>query len=106
MAADGKQKSESKEPKEKKEKKAKAKADDAQGDAPAAAPKPPPPPRQPSDPRVKLMKQLRSKLLPRGELRDRYKNILGRWDASGDHSGVTDVELKSLIADRKSSRLK
>ena len=98
MAAETKQKAEAK---ENKEKKTKAPTEEAT----AAAPKPPPPPRQPSDPRLKLLKQFRGRLLPKGALRDRYKVLMQRWD-SVDHGGVTVEELQALFDDRKSMREK
>lgn len=98
MASETKPKPEAK---EHKEKKAKAPAEEST----AVAPKPPPP-RQPSDPRLKILKQFRGKLLPKGVLRDRYTALMQRWDSSGDHGGVTVEELKSLLNDRKGEREK
>ncbi len=94
MAAEAKQKAEAK---ENKEKKAKAPAETPA----AAAPKAPPPPRPPADPRLKALKKLQGKLLPKGVLRDRYKALMERWDSGEDHGGVTVEELKALFDDRK-----
>ncbi len=88
------------EAKEHKEKKAKPSAEATDADTP----KPPPPPRMPSDPRIKILKQFHAKLLPRGDLRDRYRVLLQRWDSSEDHGGVTVNELQTLLNDRKSDR--
>jgi len=96
MAAEAKQKPEAK------EKKAKAPAEPPAG----AEPKAPPPPRMPFDPRLRLLKRFRSKLLPKGDLRDRYHALMARWDSRGDHGGVTAQELKALFDDRKSAREK
>ena len=99
MATEAKQKPEAKANKEKKAK--------APAEAPAGAPAPPPappPPRMPSDPRLKLLKQFRAQLLPKGVLRDRYRALMARWDSADDHGGVTVEELRSLFDDRKSTR--
>lgn len=94
MADEAKKKAEAKENKGKKAK--------AGAESPAAeAPKAPPPPRQPGDPRLKALKKLQSKLLPKGVLRDRYKALMERWDSGDDHGGVTVGELKALFDDRK-----
>jgi hypothetical protein len=98
MADEAKQKAEAK---GNKEKKVKAPAETAA----AAGPKVPPPPRPPSDPRLKLLEQFRGRLLPKGDLRDRYKALMQRWD-SADHGGVTVEELRALFEDRKSAREK
>ncbi len=90
-----------------KEKKEKAPAEAAA--APAAEAKPtkaPEPPRPPADPRLKVLKKIRGKYLPKGPLRDRLHAIIDRWNGSEDHGGVTVEELKTLFTDWKSVREK
>lgn len=75
----------------------------------AAEPKPakaPEPPRPPADPRLKVLKKFRGRFLPKGELRDRLKALMSRWDSGEDHGGVTVEELKALYADWRASREK
>ena len=62
-------------------------------------------PRTPADPRLKIVKKLQARYLPKGPLRERSNALLARWD-SNDHGGVTVDELKSLIADWRVSREK
>ncbi len=80
----------------------------AKADTPveAPAPKPEPPKREPADPRLKVMKKLQGRYLPRGPLRDRLHTLLSRWNSSEDHGGVTYDELKSLHTDWRASREK
>ncbi len=60
----------------------------------------------PADPRLKVMKKFHGKFLPKGVLRDRYKAIMTRWDASEDHGDVTVEELKTLLDDWRGTREK
>jgi hypothetical protein len=63
-------------------------------------------PRPPADPRLKLLKKFHGKFLPKGELRDRHKALMKRWDSGEDHGGVTADELKSLLEAWRASRAK
>ncbi len=63
-------------------------------------------PRTPADPRLKFVKKLKARFLPKGPLRDRHKAILARWSSEEDNGSVTLEELKSLIADWRVSREK
>ena len=75
--------------------------------APAAAtatPAPAPPPRTPADPRLKVVKKLTARFLPKGPLRDRLKVLMTRWNSGDDHGGVTLEELKGLHTDWKTLR--
>lgn len=87
---------------EKANKKVKEKA----AEAPAAAAQPAPEPRKPADPRLKYMKKMKGRFLPKGDLRDRHMAILERWNSGEDHGGVTVEELKSLFDAWKVSRQK
>lgn len=80
-------------------------------EASAAEPKPtaaaePTIPPEARDPRLKVMKKLQGRFLPKGPLRDRYKVLLERWNTGEDHGGVTFDELKSLHSDWKIAREK
>jgi hypothetical protein len=88
------------EPKDKEKKPKKDKA--AEGAEPKAE-KAAEPPRPPADPRLKVLKKL-SRFLPKGELRDRKKALMDRWNSGDDHGGVTYEELKALHNDWKASR--
>ena len=92
-----------------KEKAAKDKEKAAKDKAEAAAtPKPeaPKPERKPADPRARVLKKLHGKLLPKGELRDRHKAILARWNSGEDHGNVTAEELKALFDAWRAARTK
>ena len=98
------------EAKEKKPKKEKAKAA-PEAAAPEAAPAPAAPaapaaPRPPADPRLKVLKKFHGKFLPKGVLRVRQAEIMGRWNASEDHGDVTLEELKALLADWRGTQEK
>ena len=69
-------------------------------EAPAAESRPAP------DPRLKVLKKFRGRFLPKGPLRDRYKELMQRWESGEDHGGVTHEELKSLLDDWRSAREK
>ncbi len=73
---------------------------------PSAEEKTPAEPRPPADPRLKVLKKFYGKFLPKGELRDRYKAIMERWNASPEHDGVTVEELRKLLEDWRASREK
>lgn len=90
-----------------KPKKAKKEAP-AEAAAPAApAPAPAPvAPRAPADPRLKVVKKLTGRFLPKGPLRDRLKDLMTRWNSGEDHGGVTVEELKSLHGDWMTLRAK
>ncbi len=60
----------------------------------------------PKDPRLKVLKKMTGRFLPKGPLRDRYKAIALRWKSDSDRAGVTVDELKSLLADWRASREK
>ena len=98
MAGETKEKKE-----EKKEKKPKAEAkapeaEDKKAKAAAEAPaKAPPAPHAPADPRMKVLKKLRGKMLPKGELRERLKAVMDRWHSGPDHGGVSVAELEGLL---------
>ena len=79
----------------------KEKAAAAAGEAAVAAPV-----RPPADPRLKVMKKLDGRYLPKGVLRERHTAILGRWNSGDDHGGVTVEELKSLLDDWRGTREK
>lgn len=85
-----------------KPKKEKKEAEAAVAEAPAK----PVVERKPADPRLKYMKRMKGRFLPKGSLRDRHKAILDRWNSGEDHGGVTLDELKSLYADWKTARAK
>jgi hypothetical protein len=74
-----------------------------EAEAPKKAPEPP---RPPADPRLKVLKKLRGRFLPKGPLRDRHRAILERWNSGEDHGGVTVDELKALVQDWKAARAK
>ncbi len=76
--------------------------------APAAEPTPKPvaAPRPPADPRLKFVKKLTGRYLPRGPLRDRQTDLLKRWNSGEEHGGVTFEELKTLHVEWKVSREK
>jgi hypothetical protein len=93
------------EAKPKKEKAPKDK-DAAPAEAAGKKAKAPEPPRPPADPRMKYMKRFRGRLLPKGPLRERHKQLIARWQAGDDHGGVTVEELKSLYDDWMTSRRK
>jgi hypothetical protein len=61
------------------------------------------PPRPPADLRLKVLKKLQGRFLPRGPLRDRSKALFERWNSGDDHGGVTLDELKCLLADWRSA---
>lgn len=82
------------------------KTKDKGAEAPAAEAKPAPEPKKPADPRLKYMKKMKGRFLPKGELRDRHKAILDRWNSGEDHGGVTVEELRSLFEDWRASRQK
>ncbi|MBX6311630.1 MAG: hypothetical protein IRY99_01705 [Isosphaeraceae bacterium] len=63
-------------------------------------------PRPPADPRLKVLKKFAGRFLPKGELRDRYKALMQRWNSGEDHGGVTYEELKALLDDWRKSREK
>lgn len=85
---------------EKKEKPKKAKGEaPAEAVAPAAAPVPAAAPRTPADPRLKLIKKLTARFLPKGPLRVRLNELMTRWNSGEDHGGVTLEELKALHGD-------
>lgn len=63
-------------------------------------------PRPPADPRLKVLKKFRGRFLPKGELRERYKALLVRWESGDDHGGVTVDELKTLLSDWRTHRQK
>jgi hypothetical protein len=96
--------------KEAKAGKAEAKAAKTKPEAPVVeAPKEAPapaPPRPPADPRLKLLKKFHGKFLPRGVLRDRYNEIMKRWNSGDDHGGVTVEELKTLLDEWRGTREK
>jgi len=80
-------------------------------EAPAEASQPAEPkkaaePRPPADPRLKVLKKFHGKFLPKGVLRTRYTEIMGRWNSGDDHGGVTTEELKKLLDDWKGTREK
>jgi hypothetical protein len=113
MAADSKSKKDEKKPKSGDNK---AKAAEAKPKKPKAAPAAAPeaaeakpvvkaPERAPADPRMKYAKKFKGRLLPKGPLRDRHKELLARWNAP-EHGGVTVEELKSLLADWRAARAK
>lgn len=83
-----------------------AKAKKGDGETVAAEPAAAPEPRKPADPRLKFMKKLKGRFLPKGTLRDRHKSILDRWNSGEDHGGVTVEELRALFNDWKASRQK
>ncbi len=62
------------------------------------------PPRPPADPRMKYLKKLRGRFLPKGELRERHQAILRRWSSGEDHGGVTVEEVRGLYEAWKASR--
>lgn len=86
--------------------KAAAKKNEAEAAPADATAKPAAAPRQPADPRLKFVKKLTGRYLPRGPLRDRQTALLTRWNSGEDHGGVTFEELKSLHVDWKVSREK
>ena len=92
------------EAKVKKVKKAKEQAAEATP-APVAAPVAEAP-RPPADPRMKVVKKFAKRLLPKGSLRDRKKEILNRWNSGDDRGGVTLEEVKSLLGDWRASQQK
>jgi hypothetical protein len=57
----------------------------------------------PTDPRLRVLKKLHSRSLPKGVLRDRLKTLMARWN-SADHGGVTVAELQSVLDDWKKAR--
>lgn len=63
-------------------------------------------PRPPADPRLKVLKKFYGKFLPKGELRERHKALMTRWNSGDDHGGVTVEELKKLLDDWRASREK
>lgn len=63
-----------------------------------------PEPRKPADPRLKYMKKMKGRFLPKGALRDRHKAILVRWSSGEDHGNVTIEELRSLFEDWRTTR--
>ena len=74
--------------------KPKAKAKPKAEAAPAAEEpkaKPAPVPRPPADPRLKVLKKLTGRYLPRGPLRDRKEALMTRWNSGDDHGG--DIRL-------------
>ena len=90
------------EEKAKKPKKAKEK-DQAVEAAPAPVAEAP---RPPADPRMKVVKKFEKRLLPKGPLRERRKELLARWNSGEDRGGVTLEELKSLLTDWRASQQK
>lgn len=95
----------------KKEKPQKPKKDKAEAAAETAAPAAPAPaapaaPRPPADPRLKVVKKLTGRFLPKGPLRDRLKVLMTRWNSGEDHGGVTYEELKALHKDWLTIRAK
>lgn len=64
-----------------------------------------PKPVVPVDYRLKVMKKFKGRFLPKGPLRERLKVIMEKWNADESHSGVNLEELKSLLADWRSSRV-
>lgn len=88
-----------------KDKKAAAAKPAAEAPAPAEEKKPAAP-RPPADPRLKVLKKFHGKFLPKGELRERHKALMTRWDSGDDHGGVTVEELKKLLDDWRASREK
>ncbi len=105
MASEGKGKDKDKSKDTDKEKAPKVSKDEAkaakeqQKAAEAAA-------RPPADPRLKVVKKLTGRFLPKGELRNRHAALMARWNSGEDHGGVTLEELKSLHGDWKASRAK
>jgi hypothetical protein len=90
-----------------KKEKAKSKEKDQPAEAAAEAPKKAPEaPRPPADPRLKVLKKLKGRFLPKGPLRDRHRAILEKWNSGDDHGGVTVEELKGLVQDWKAARAK
>src|SRR5690606_10311233 len=73
-------------------------------EAPPEAAKPAPEPRKPADPRLKYMKKMKGRFLPKGTLRDRHIAILARWESGEDHGGVTVEEVRSLFEDWRATR--
>jgi hypothetical protein len=86
--------------------KEKAKAEKATAAEAAPKAEAPKPERKPADPRAKLLKKFHGKLLPKGELRDRHKALLVRWNSGEDHGNVTTEELKSLLDAWRATRTK
>lgn len=88
-----------------KEKKPKAekKAEAAPVEAPAPAPVAP---RAPADPRLKVLKKFHGKFLPKGPLRERFKDLMTRWNSGEEHGGVTLEELQSLLNDWRATKVK
>jgi len=70
----------------------------------SAETKAPAEPRPPADPRLKVLKKFYGRFLPKGPLRERYKEIMARWDSGPDHGGVTYEELKKLLDDWRATR--
>ncbi len=58
-------------------------------------------PTQPADPRLKWWKKFRGKFLPKGPLRERYRELERRWNSGEDQGGVTAEELEQLYRDWK-----
>jgi hypothetical protein len=76
-------------------------AKEGAAEAPKKAPEPP---RPPADPRLKFLKKLRGRYLPKGPLRERHRELLARWNSGEDHGGVTVDELRTLVEDWKATR--